>query len=60
MSKSTHVWFSQEHTGKSSGEKETDTYRQNSDSSKAEKIGHNTVTPGHGNESVDVKVNTGK
>jgi hypothetical protein len=62
MSKSSHITFSREHMGRSSGEKEVDTYRQKSDSSKVEKIDHNTVTPGHGNDSVEIKVNvnTGK
>jgi hypothetical protein len=62
MSKSSHITFSREHTGKNSGEKEVDTYRQCSDSSKVEKIEHNIITSGHGNDSVDIKVNvnTGK
>jgi len=60
MSKSSHITFSREHVGKSSGEKEIDTYRQNSDSSKVEKIEHTSVTPGQGNDSVEIKVNIEK
>ncbi|MFH0906692.1 MAG: hypothetical protein V1829_00355 [bacterium] len=57
MAKSTKIRFSKEHTGKSSGERETDTYRQKSDSSHTEKIGHNPSNPGYGNTPVNIKVN---
>lgn len=56
MGKKTKIWFSKEHTGRSSGRKERDTYRRTSDSSKTEKVGHNPVSRGHGKDPVDVPI----
>lgn len=55
MSKWTDIFFSKEHTGRSSKEKEVDTYRRNSDSSKVEKIAHNSIPT----EKVDIKTDIG-
>ena len=38
---SVRLFFSREHTGRQSGEREVDSYRQRSDRSKPEKTGHN-------------------
>ena len=55
MGKWAKIWFSKEHTGKSSKEAEVDTYRRSSDSSKAEKIAHNPIPA----EKVDIKTGSG-
>ncbi len=54
MGRWSKIFFSREHTGRSSDKREVDTYRQKSDSSKVEKIGHNPTTD------VKIKIKTGK
>ena len=56
MAKETKIKFSKEHTGRSSGQREVDTYRERSDSSHTEKIEHNPVTPGYGETEVKIPV----
>lgn len=51
------IFFSREHVGRSSGEKEWDVYRRDSDKSKPEKIGHCKANDGYGKDSVKVNVN---
>ena len=60
MAKEVKIKFSKEHTGRSSGQREVDTYRQRSDSSHAEKIGHNPVTPGYGEKEVKIPIHKEK
>lgn len=48
MAKEVRIKFSKEHVGKQSGESEHDVYRERSDSSKTEKIGHIPVEKGWG------------
>jgi hypothetical protein len=56
MAKETRITFSKEHTSKSNPQPHTDTYRQSSDQSRGEKIGHNVSDPGYGEKAVNIPV----
>jgi hypothetical protein len=56
MGKSTKVSFSKEHQSKSNPNKHVDVYRNQSDSSKTEKIGHSESSDGYNSTSVSIPV----